>query len=577
MSTSPIKFYRKLNTAQEKRIVDDHQATVVIDEQGKLQYLSEQIITPKGLVKNNKKISIVPSVDERIISVDECSALFSELSHMNIILTNACNLSCTYCYEQHNKDFGRFTEESLLEAYNFLLKYSKTSYRQFQFFGGEPLIHKDLILNFLDKNKDYLSENARATKRQVISMITNGILLTPEFIQEYFGYDFTWMLISLDTLDANVDHRELEQKQIDDILASIKLIPYEAKQRVWMRCTISRETVAGLEQYINTVYDLGVRNIIIHPLTLDSTVGFIPWHDSEWKVLHSTLMSAIYKYHDLEISFSEGVGTKGENNCMIGSDMVAIDGSGDFSGCYFFTNQKGNGTDHTILGNVFNNTIYIDRYTTFQKEFQKMFEVEEQCRTCDYQNHCYQCPAGNLDTGSKMFRPDDMCQKIVKLYLDLQRDVIRKRFAVKFEHTLNMVHEQGLDQVFRTTGFYLMYLMFGGVQRSDGDDFSSPDIPADELFALWKDTIESDDRPDVSTFQSFIKSLDYNCSRRLSVKELYEFLLKYAGLPNDVSKRFTEDNVEASVGYFVLLQMLVMNIKHQRPHELIAQQIADQI
>ena len=108
--------------------------------------------------------------------------------------------------------------------------------------------------------------------------------------------------------------------------------------------------------------------------------------------------------------------------------MVAIDASGDFSGCYFFTNQKSNGADIAILGNVMKDRVYIDRYKKFQNAYKEMFDTEEQCRTCDYQDACYQCPAGNMDTGSRIFRPDDMCQKIVKLYVDFQQDVAKKLF-----------------------------------------------------------------------------------------------------------------------------------------------------
>lgn len=571
----PIKFYRKLNEAQHKRVNVDHQVSVKINDNGDLQFLSEEIITPKGLVKQNKKISIVPNISEQVVSIDEAAYLFNELAHMNIILTNACNLKCSYCYEQHNQDFGRFTEDSLLKAYDFMLKYSKADYRQFQFFGGEPLIHKDLILNFLKNNSEYLSANARAEQRQVISMITNGILLDSKFIQEYFSYDFTWMLVSLDTLDADVDHRELDQAQIDKILESIKSIPDEAKNRVWMRNTISRETVAGLKTYIEKIYSLGIRNIIIHPLILDSAVGFIPWLDDEWNNLHKTLMDAIYRYPDLEISFSEGVGTKGENNCMIGSDMVAIDGSGDFSGCYFFTNQKGNGAGSTILGNVFNNTIYVDRYKHFQKEFLKMFEEEEQCKTCNYKNKCYQCPAGNLDTGSKMFRPDDMCQKVVKLYIDLQNDVVRKQYGIKFDQLMNLVKEKGEDKVFKDTGFYLMYIMLAGNHPSVKKEFVSPDIPATELFALWQDVFKEQYVVDTSSFENFIHSLPYNCSKSLSVKNLYEFLLEYLGLPSDKSRELIDLNLEARVGYFVLIQILVMSYKNKNLQGVLTKKILE--
>lgn len=579
MINSPIKFYpknqyRKLNDAQATRINKDHKATVSVDSEGNLQYLSETIITPKGISKENTKISVVPNADEKVTSISEVEHLFAGIVHMNVILTNACNLSCTYCYEQHNKDFGRFTEESLMDAYNFLLHTSKAENKRMQFFGGEPLIHKDLILNFIEKNKDYLEQNAIGEQKQVISTITNGILLTPEFINRYFAVDFTYMLISLDTLDADLDHRELSQQQIDKIVNSIDLIPAHAKDRVWMRNTISRETVADLKNYIDTVYAKGIRNIIIHPLILDSTKGFILWSDEEWNTLHEVILSAITRYHDLEISFSEGVGKKGENNCMVGSDMIAIDGSGDFSGCYFFTNQKANGTGHTILGNVFTNSVYVDRYVHFQKEFMKMFEEEEQCKSCNYRRHCYQCPAGNLDTGPKMFRPDNMCQKVVKLYLDLNNDVARKQFEIKYNNTVKQLEEQGEDQTFTNFGFYLMYVMLAGRHASATEERNNPQVSAGKMFATWKAAVESKSQIRYNSYNDFINSLP-TPTEEITVKELYEFLLEHLGMSSEKSKSFNELTLESKAGYFVLLQFLALNHKNNQITESLAKSIIE--
>jgi radical SAM protein with 4Fe4S-binding SPASM domain len=577
MERKVINFVRPLNPAQKKRINEDHKASVRIDASGNLETLSETIITPKGLTKENKKKWVIPDPTERIKKVSEVEYLFSELSHMNIILTNACNLSCTYCYEQHNKDYGRFTEESLLQAYNFLLKYSKKESRAFQFFGGEPMIHKDLILSFLSKNKDYLQQNAHGYTNQLVSMITNGILLTPDFIKEYFSYDFTWMMISLDTLNAEIDHRELKQKEIDAILNSITQIPDEAKSRVVMRCTISRETAPGMEEYIEKVYSLGVKNIIIHPLILDSTAGFIRWEDDEWSKLHKDLVNIINKYHDIKISFSEGVGKKGENNCMIGSDMVAIDASGDFSGCYFFTNQKGGPTNKMILGNLYNENIYIDRYHEFQKNFLQMFEEEEQCKTCNYKDSCYQCPAGNLDTGSKMFRPDDMCQKVVKLYLDLQDDIIRKQYANKFSTMLRRVTDNSEHEVFNQTLLNLMFLMFSGRHVAPDDKGGAMDLTTEQICGAWKHLIQNRLPIDTTSYAKFNDGIPCNCDvKEITIKEFYEFLSKDSNLPTTNSEKVKDLDLQTKVGYLVLLEFLVYNLRMKNLQGALTKEIIGQ-
>lgn len=567
MKSQTIEFVRNLNQSQKKRIYEDHKASVALDHEGNLQSLSKTILTPKGFEKENKLKWVVPSPTETIKKISEVNSLFSEISHMNIILTNACNLSCTYCYEQHNKDYGRFTNESLLSAYNFLLKTSKASSKAFQFFGGEPLIHKDLILDFLDKNKEYLSKNAKGENNQIVSMITNGLLLTDDFIKEYFQYDFTWLMVSLDTLDSSLDHRQLKQVDIDNLLKKIDSIPHEAKNRVVMRCTISRETAPLMEEYIKKIYSLGVRDIVIHPLILDSSAGFIKWSDSEWNTLHKSLISIIDEHQDLSISFSEGVGKKKENNCMIGSDMIAIDGSGDFSGCYFFTNQKGGPTNKMILGNIFNDTIYTDRYHEFQKNFLKMFEEEEQCKTCDYKERCYQCPAGNMDTGSQMFRPDDMCQKIVKLYLDLQDDVIKKQFKNKYEMIYDHILKNSEHEVFNKLLLDSMFMMYSGRHSYDNEIGRFTTLTEDEICGIWKYVIVNKIKLDVTSFENFNKSLPCDCDvTLLNIKNFYEWLSQGSNLPIDSSKKINDLNLEKRVGYLVLIQHLVYNLKAKNIH-----------
>ncbi len=86
---------------------------------------------------------------------------------------------------------------------------------------------------------------------------------------------------------------------------------------------------------------------------LDSTRGLINWTERNWNTLNDVLIKMSTEFPNTSFKFSEGVGTKYKNNCMVGSDMIAIDPSGDYSGCYFFTNQKTNFTRKMILGNIF--------------------------------------------------------------------------------------------------------------------------------------------------------------------------------------------------------------------------------
>jgi uncharacterized protein len=474
--TQPIKIYRTLNAAQEQRM-SDHKASVTVNDNGEFKISEEFIDLGEKGTKLNKLVSIVPAESERVVSFAEADYLFRDLQHMNVLLTNACNLSCTYCYEQHNRDFGRFTVDSLKRAYDWLNSRNNTEKKVFQFFGGEPLIHKQLIRDFMNTHDTVLTTNYSNYRGTYVSMTTNGILLDDDFIEFYFGKAYTHMMLSLDTFDTEVDHREITQVQLDKIVNSIKKIiaTVDDPNRLVIRTTFSEETAPSMGSFIDRLYEMGVRNLIVHPLVLDSRRGFIDWEESNWNLMRENIFTALTKYQDLYIKFSEGVGMKYDNNCMVGADMIAIDASGDFSGCYFFNNQKGNGADIAILGNIFEDSVYIDRYKTFQKVYADMFEAEEQCRTCDYQSACYQCPAGNLDTGSSLFRPDNMCQRIVKLYVDFQTDVVKKHFNRSVEKRFARSLELG-QKVFAGEVAYFADVYFGNTAKKL-EDYLALDLP----------------------------------------------------------------------------------------------------
>ena len=288
--------------------------------------------------------------------------------------------------------------------------------------------------------------------------------------------------------------------------------------------------------------------MVVHPLVLDSSKGFIRWKDEEWSKLHEDILTVLDKYADMQIHFSEGVGQKGEENCMIGSDMIAIDASGDFSGCYFFTNQKANSTSDTILGNLFHRNIYIDRYKTFQKEYARMFELEEQCQKCDYKNACYQCPAGNLDTGTRMFRPD----------------ISKKQFKKKYEVICGALEVEGENITFAKAISYLMFYFHFNYHPKleivhDGiyeiDDYR-------KMLFLWKNIINGDNTVNYTTTDFVSQIKDVLTDDTLEIDEFYYFILKRGNLA-------PSDNKVAAVSpyqrafFLSLLHMIILQSMHK--------------
>lgn len=559
MTTSVIKFFtkRELSEAQLKRI-QSHKPSVYVNADGSLDTNIRTIITPKGLLKEVSFKTIRPNQTERVMAVSDAREVFDELKHINLILTNACNLSCSYCYEQHDKDYGRFTPDTLKTVYDFQLNSNQLDGKLFQFFGGEPLIHKQLILDFIDKYHVELQQNIN---RIHVSMITNGILLTPDFINKYFQHEFVNMSVSLDTFDADVDHREIGQDKINHIINMIGEIPeyHKKNHMVSVRCTIAVENASTLVEFATKLYDKGLRAMVIHPLTMSSVNGFMSWPTDKWDRLHQDILHIINRFPDFEVQFSEGVGVRGGANCMVGADMIAVDASGDYSGCYFFTNQKENAS-HTILGNILNDAVYVDRYMSFQNAYDEMFVTEPQCISCDLKGFCYQCPAGNSDNGrGQLFRPDDMCQKIVRLFIDLQDDIVKKSFSQKLQQLVSAVQQYGEQYVFSKAITHLMYKHITGVHIPVGEvDPIINDLPPyQEIIGRFWNLIESN-ATELPCACDYVPNI---VEQPLTVKQFYEKLLTQQGKSIAASTNVTVDDINKRTFYLALLHMVILNQK----------------
>ncbi|OYZ19536.1 MAG: hypothetical protein B7Y39_11955 [Bdellovibrio sp. 28-41-41] len=503
--------------------------------------------------------------NERRVSVKEAGkTVFSELKYLNLILTNACNLSCKYCFEQHKKDYGRFDLPKLKKMYDFLMTANNDDGKLFQFFGGEPLAQKKLISEFCRTYQDTLSENRLSVR---VSIVTNGLLLTPEFVKEYFDYDFTQIVISLDTDDAATDQREIGQKGIDHIFNMLTLIPQSKKDehQVCIRCTINEESVPRLSGYIERLYDKGIKNFIIHPLILSRTNGAIDWDEKMWNKMHVDIVDAIEKYPDFKITFAEGVGSKGNSNCMVGSDMIAMDASGDFSGCYFFTNIKET-FGKMMLGNLFNDEIYVDRYVDFQKKYVSALTTHEECKTCDLKGYCYQCPAGNLATSGVPFRPDGMCKRIVRLFLELRNDLTKKLFFNKFNNIHSAVQAEG-EVVMAKAMVHLMqkWIAKKYFLASDIDPYAAELPSYQHLNAYFKKMIVDgfeNYTSEVPTIINQARSLD-----PINAFEFYSFFCERNGFDVPRSYQYTATQYE-EIYFLAMLHLLILdNAQFKRKSE----------
>ena len=112
------------------------------------------------------------------------------------VLTNLCNLKCTFCFQERKKRSDRMTTEDWLKVVAQIPKQSRITLT-----GGEPLVFEDFDMIF-----------AKANEICETNIVTNGLLLTNQKIKKLINEkNFKILGVSIDTLgNINRDFKKLQ-------------------------------------------------------------------------------------------------------------------------------------------------------------------------------------------------------------------------------------------------------------------------------------------------------------------------------------------------------------------------------
>ena len=100
-------------------------------------------------------------------------------SSLVIILSQLCNLACTYCYAQESRSKEVLSKEKLKHIIDYVLSQPNNEKKQFSFIGGgEPTITWEL----LEWAIKYIDTSKKEGQEVQYSITTNGTLLSDEKI-----------------------------------------------------------------------------------------------------------------------------------------------------------------------------------------------------------------------------------------------------------------------------------------------------------------------------------------------------------------------------------------------------------
>lgn len=319
---------------------------------------------------------------------------------ITLILTQSCNLSCSYCYED-NKDSKGMVFSVAKEIIDRELKDERFGEFIIDFFGGEPLLKFPLIQECME----YLQANYK-DKKIIYAMTTNGVLAR--------GHIKEWLKEHKDIMRVTLSYDGTPQMQDINRCNSSSLIDVEFFHENWpfvpMKMTISPETLPYLAEGIIYMHE--------HNYAFTANLAYdIDWSNKDNEsVLERELMKLINYYLEhpdtvpcqlFQYNFDR-VPVKIEKNtqlrcCGAGVEMVTYNSEGKAYPCQFFTPLSvGEEKAKRAESFVFKDTVTVE-------------DFPEPCRSCKVVMICQTCYGANYSQSDNIFKKDPNICKLNKI------------------------------------------------------------------------------------------------------------------------------------------------------------------
>lgn len=350
-----------------------------------------------------------------------------------IHLTDNCNLNCKYCYEKkRNKDidFSNITKVIDREIEN------KSKSSIIYFYGGEPLLKKDIIKSTIEYAK-----NKKSKTKFYYGITTNGTLLDDEFLDYMSNNNFISVAYSIDGNRITQDLNRLtisENSTFDIVEENAKKVLSKFKY-VTAMVAVTKNNIKYLGNNVQYLIDLGFNKINLQFNHLDD------WNDDDLNLISNGYIDAtraygesllnnkkvsipsldrkVYTYLDKKATCNE--------ECEIGTKHINVGTDGNYYPCMQFVYNK-----DFIIGNC-TSGIDIISVKKISSSSKKEYST---CEECDLRTRCkHTCSCINYSlTGDVGKVPPIICESEKRIIeaVDQMTDYIysksKKIFAKKY-------------------------------------------------------------------------------------------------------------------------------------------------
>lgn len=343
-----------------------------------------------------------------------------------IHLTEKCNLNCRYCYEK-NKKCVDIEFEQIKKLIDLELKNS-SEYSIITFYGGEPLIKRELIKETIEYIKSKKTE-----KRFYYGITTNGTLIDEELLKYMKKNNFINVAYSFDGIKESHDLNRIMANgngSYDKVLENSKKVLKYFKDAVAM-CVLTKNNLKYLTDNVKYLTDLGFYYInILFDYTAD-------WKDEDLEEIRRQYeaVAEIYKNRMLKGKkiyiplFDEKIktyvkyGFDCNKTCKLGMKSVNVGTDGNFYPCVQFVGNK-----EFIIGNVSNGIDVAARKRIIQKSGKEI----DICKNCKINKRCkHTCACKNYSITKDVNELSPLVCETEKIVIEIVDKMAEELYASK--------------------------------------------------------------------------------------------------------------------------------------------------
>lgn len=279
----------------------------------------EELVSEHGLVSLGLRKRALPA------------AFMSPMLDVGLVLTHACNLACTYCYTGEKKRV-RMSREMAMRALDVAFSPKRTAL-QLTFFGGEPLLEAELLLEVAAEAR----RRAAPATKLLLQTTTNGTLLDRDLLArlDALGVHLT---LSLDGEQASHDRgRPLAGggSSFEQVRGALALL-LERNKPFDVIAVVDPCNVHALAESVQWLTNEGVTSITLNmnwsgAWTDESLATF----EAQMERVAATFVAWLRRGRYVRLQPLEGVmqTSSSRTHCRAGAERVAVAPSGRVYGC----------------------------------------------------------------------------------------------------------------------------------------------------------------------------------------------------------------------------------------------------